>query len=63
MKARVDVDLCTGCGLCAETCPKVFQMNDEDLAVVIVDEVPADAQASCRQADDECPTDAISIEE
>ena len=27
----VDPDLCIGCGLCAEICPDVFEMNDEEL--------------------------------
>jgi ferredoxin len=29
MKAVVDKDLCTGCGLCEDTCPEVFEMKDE----------------------------------
>ena len=61
MKAIVDADLCTGCGLCVETCPQVFQMED-DLAVVIGDEVPPDAEETCRQAVDECPVEAITTQ-
>ena len=62
MKAKVDADLCCGCGPCEETCPEVFRVEG-DVAVVIVDEVPAQAQESCRQAKEKCPTEAISIEE
>lgn len=29
MKAVVDKDLCTGCGLCEDTCPEVFEMKDD----------------------------------
>ena len=61
MKAVVDQDLCTGCGLCPETCPEVFDMA-EDTAIVKVDVVPADAEASCREAAEGCPVEAISIE-
>jgi ferredoxin len=62
MKATVDQDLCTGCGLCVDTCPEVFDM-DEDLATVKVSQIPEDAEQSARQAADECPADAITIEE
>ncbi len=62
MRAIVDEEECTGCGLCSETCPEVFELSD-DVASVIVDEVPEDAIDTCKQAADECPVEAISIEE
>lgn len=62
MKAKVDEELCSGCELCVETCPEVFEMK-EDVSVVKVDEVPEDAEECARQAVDECPVEAISIEE
>ncbi|MDD4362641.1 MAG: ferredoxin [Atribacterota bacterium] len=61
MKATVDSDLCTGCGLCESTCPEVFEMQD-DLAVVKVDVVPQDAEESCKEAAEDCPVGAISCE-
>ena len=62
MKAKVDEELCSGCELCVETCPEVFEMGD-DFAEVIVDKVPEDAQEACRQAAEDCPSEAIIIEE
>jgi len=62
VKAKVDPELCTGCGLCAETCPEVFEVPD-DLAIVQVDVVPADAEDTCREAAEECPVEAITIVE
>ena len=62
MKAKVDEGACVGCGLCADTCPEVFEM-DGGVAKVIVDGVPADAGASCREAADGCPVEAISLDE
>ncbi|MHC4983385.1 MAG: ferredoxin [Planctomycetota bacterium] len=63
MKAIVDADLCTGCNQCVETCPEVFEMGDDDVAVVIADEVPAEAEETCQQAADDCPAEAIIIED
>ena len=62
MKAKVDQDSCTGCGLCSDTCPEVFQVED-DIAKVIVEKVPDSAVATCREAADDCPVEAISLEE
>ena len=61
MKVRIE-DICTACGLCCDTCPEVFEMGDE-FAEVIIDEVPEDLEDTVQQAVDECPVEAIIIEE
>ncbi|MBC8589607.1 ferredoxin [Wansuia hejianensis] len=63
MKAHIDKDACIGCGLCTSICSEVFEMGDDDIAVVIADPVPAEAKENAREAADSCPTEAISIEE
>ncbi len=63
MKAIVDVETCTGCGLCVDVCPEVFELNEESIAKVIADPVPPEAEDTCRDAAESCPVDAISIEE
>ena len=62
MRVTVDEETCIGCGLCAETCPEVFEMNDEK-ARVKVDEVPEDLVDTCREAADDCPVEAIQVED
>ena len=52
-------DGCIGCGLCAGTCPEVFSMGDEGLAVAIDSEVPEEALASAAEAKEGCPVGAI----
>ena len=63
MKATVDRDLCIGCALCADICPEVFEMDDESIAIVLVDEIPEDVEESAQEAADSCPTEAIAIED
>ncbi|MBP8989175.1 MAG: ferredoxin [Clostridia bacterium] len=63
MKAFVDRDLCIGCGLCAEICPLVFELDETSIARVIVDVVPAEAEETAREAASSCAVEAISIED
>jgi ferredoxin len=62
MKASIDRDGCISCGLCADTCPKVFRMADDGLAEVYVDTVPEDEEASAVEAQDGCPVSVITVE-
>ena len=61
MKAIVDADLCIGCEACVDTCEEVFKM-DGDKAIVIAEPVPEEAEGSCVEASETCPTDAIKCE-
>ena len=64
MKVTVDEDLCTACGLCVDTCPEVFDLgDDDDVAQVKVDVVPEEFEELCEQAAEECPSEAIIIED
>lgn len=61
MKAFVDEELCTGCGLCVDTCPSVFEMK-EDKAIVKVNPVPDDSIDCSKEAASNCPVEAIKVE-
>jgi ferredoxin len=61
MKAVIDEDLCTGCELCTQTCPEVYEMED-DVAKVKVDPIPDDDVECAKQAAEECPVEAIKVE-
>lgn len=52
---------CTGCGLCETTCPDVFQLNDQ--ASVKADAVINGNEELIKQAAEECPVEAIQVEE
>lgn len=60
MKATV-TDACTGCGLCVDTAPDVFEMAG-DIAKVKVNPLPDNLVASAKEAADGCPTTAIVVE-
>jgi len=61
MKASVDRDICIGCGLCEITCPEVFELDDEMISTVIVDEIPEELEECAQEAEEECPVTAITV--
>ncbi len=61
MKATVDADLCTGCEMCVDTCPDVFEM-DGAVAKAKGDTVPAGKEDDAKQAAEDCPSEAIKVE-
>jgi len=61
MHAEVDQDLCISCGACIDTCPEVFDWNNDEKAHPILDEVPGNLEDQASEAAEGCPTDAITI--
>lgn len=55
MKVKVN-EGCLGCGACAGICPDVFELDDEGLAKVIVEETEDPA---VQDAIDGCPVGVI----
>jgi len=58
---KVDEELCTGCGVCSDTCPDVFELDD--VAKVKVAEVEGELLNCAQEAAESCPVEAIQIEE
>ncbi len=64
MKAKIDEDLCTGCEECVEAVPDVFEMNEDgELAVVKVETIPEDLEDDVQEAANDCPAEAIIVED
>ena len=59
MSIYVDQEKCIGCGRCTEICPDTFKLNDSGKSSVI-----STKNVGCAQkASDQCPMEAIHIEE
>lgn len=66
MRVRVDRLRCKGYGLCAGTCPEVFDLDEAGKAVVLdaaANQVPAEVVESARKAALLCPERAIEVAE
>ncbi|GFM16586.1 MULTISPECIES: ferredoxin [Mycobacteriaceae] len=61
MRVEVDRDLCESNAVCVGIAPDVFDLDDEDLAVVTVDEVPPAREEDVRSAVQLCPKIALTL--
>jgi ferredoxin len=59
MKVQVDQDRCEGNGRCQSAAPQVFEVRDDELSYVLVDEVPEDQKEAVERAIRLCPRQAI----
>ncbi|ABM16614.1 ferredoxin [Mycolicibacterium vanbaalenii] len=60
MRVRVDRDRCEGNAFCVKIAPEVFQLDDDEYAVVIADPVPVEQEILADQAIADCPRAALS---
>ncbi len=62
MKVTVDEETCIGCEACVDICPEVFEMvNDKAVAKTV--EVPVSLIKACKEAAENCPVEAIRLED
>ncbi len=59
MKAKVIRENCIGCGACQAIAPSIFEIDDEGLSKVIMEEVSESDQEDFNDALESCPTGAI----
>ena len=63
MKINIDMDKCTGHGLCEAVAEDVFEVGDDGQAHLLIEQPAEDRRAEMEDAVDQCPTDAISIQD
>ncbi|MEE1755246.1 ferredoxin [Streptomyces sp. SP18CS02] len=62
MDVRVDRDRCIGAGMCALTAPQVFDQDDDEGLVVLLDtRPPREQHAAVRIVTGVCPASAVSV--
>ena len=59
MKLEVDKDICIGCGACAAICPDVFEIDEDGLAISVVNEINEEVKEDAIDAKEGCPVNAI----
>lgn len=60
MLVKINEEECIGCGVCAQICPEVFQLDDEAGKARVVRVQGADC---AREAADSCPVGCIEVTE
>ena len=63
MKIKVDHDLCESNQLCVSACPQVFEMDDDDELVVLIENPGESLRDDLIAAVNVCPRLALSIED
>lgn len=61
VRVEVDRSTCEGHALCLVYAPEVFDMDDEERAVVMRDPVPEELRAGVEDAAGQCPVQAIRV--
>jgi ferredoxin len=59
MRVEVNHDVCEGHGKCEMSAPEVFELRDDDLSYVLIEEVPANLREKVDRAIRLCPRAAI----
>ncbi|MCH9721332.1 MAG: ferredoxin [Actinomycetia bacterium] len=60
MRIVVDPDRCEGNAICVGIAPEMFELDDQEYAVVTADPIPVDQESLAEQAIAECPRAALS---
>jgi ferredoxin len=60
---RLDADRCQGHGRCYVLAPDLFDADDYGHCVLLVDEIPAGREEDARSGVENCPEQALSLED
>ena len=63
MKIVVDKSKCSSIGLCEATAADIFAIGADGALHIVMDDIPEDRRTDLEQACENCPTQALSIED
>jgi ferredoxin len=63
MKVVVDYDVCASNAVCMGIAPEVFEVRDDGFLYVLQEHPVEEVQDRVRQAANNCPTGAITLED
>lgn len=63
MHIRLDAERCQGHGRCYVLAPDLFDADDYGHCVLLVDEIPAGREDDARSGVENCPEQALSLED
>lgn len=61
MKIAVDREKCLNSGMCAQTAPEVFAMDDDGALVIVLENVPDEHLEAVQDAVACCPVSALRL--
>lgn len=59
MNTKVNRDECIGCGVCAQICPEVFELDEEAGKAKVIRQ---EGSECAQEAADSCPVGCITVE-
>lgn len=63
MKITIDTDACTGHGICESIREDIFEVGDDGLVHLLTTEFTEDDREDLMDAVDQCPTQALRLED
>jgi ferredoxin len=61
LKIELDRDRCEGYGLCEDSAPELFAVDDEGVLELLQETVPTDLREKAKRAVEACPVAALGL--